>query len=76
MKEAPRLRVFCVDAGYEAGVHRLGIEAYVDAGQLTFSRLHYAARLNTRAIAPTRMRLTAQDVSRLNQLRDTNFRPR
>ena len=33
-------------------------------------------RLNTSAIAPTRMRLTAQAVSRLNQLRDTNLRPR
>ena len=33
-------------------------------------------RLSTSAIAPTRMRLTAQIVSRLNQLCDTNLRPR
>jgi hypothetical protein len=42
--------------------------------------LHYAllpfVRLITRAITPTRMRLTAQAASRLNQLRATNLRPR
>ena len=42
--------------------------------------LHYvwlaSMRLITRAIAPTRMRLTAQAASRLNQLRATNLRPR
>jgi hypothetical protein len=34
------------------------------------------ARLIASERAPTRMRLTAQVASRLNQLRDTNLRPR
>jgi phospholipid/cholesterol/gamma-HCH transport system permease protein len=34
------------------------------------------ARTIASAVAPTRMRLTAQIVSRLNQLRDTNLSPR
>jgi hypothetical protein len=37
---------------------------------------HWLARVITSDRAPTKMRLKAQVVSRLNQLRDTNLRPR
>ena len=40
------------------------------------SRQCEPARTIASAVAPTRIRLTAQIVSRLNQLRDTNFKPR
>src|SRR6266576_3228202 len=41
----------------------------LDAGWVPIFRKDHAVTLNANAIAPTRMRLTAQVVSRLNQLR-------
>jgi hypothetical protein len=53
-------------------------EAGVGQGTAGAKSLGYwgAIRFNASATAPTRIRLTAQLASRLNQLRETNFKPR
>ena len=68
--ETQQVGIFC--GGEEARLAQAVRNLLTDSAL----RSRYAARLSTNAIAPTRIRLTAQDVSRLNQLRDTNLRPR
>ena len=56
--------------------HRQFIPAAVPTRTDRFTNQRYPARLKASETVPTRMRLTAQAASRLNQLRDTNLRPR